>query len=270
MLPRRLLLLATALSIFLSHRNLASAYQILGGLERESPEKKKESPTHQEYLRHLDLTLDLEQRLYEQDGSVSQAGTAWEGSRLLADYITNPATSRMWKDKNVLELGSGLGICAIAAALCGAQVIATDASTTSLELLRVNSQRYAHLCPTPVAVQPFLWGDAETLNLLRHKFPVYPDVIMASDVVFFRSNREGLRTTIEALCGPNTQVFLAHMWRSDPEQDQKFFQESFSIPYNGEVEAHLFPLEYQRRGSDGRFPISIFCLGCNGTSPRPG
>jgi len=70
-----------------------TAYQVLGGIEDENDSAKSRTNrkfVHTEYLRHLDLTLDFQQQRYEDDGSVSMAGKAWEGSHVLADVITNP------------------------------------------------------------------------------------------------------------------------------------------------------------------------------------
>jgi predicted nicotinamide N-methyase len=229
------------------------SYKILGGIPDENEEELADDK-HKEFLRHLDMTLELDQRTHENDGSVSQAGTAWEASRVLADFITNPKSNIDWRDKTVMELGSGLGTCSLAAAFMGAKVIATDASATSLALLRTNAERYSNRCEHPVVVAPLLWGDHATVSEFQD---IRIDMIIASDVVFFRSNRDSLKRTIEELSGPSTMVLLAHTWRTDPDNDEKFFR-SFDGFDCEQVEGHMLPQEYNRRGSDGRLLVSIF------------
>ena len=82
---------------------------------------------------------------------------------------------------------------------------------------------------------------------------------MASDVVYYRSNRESLKKTIQAMCGPTTLVVLAHTWRTEPKQDQEFFDSlrwecGFEMY---EVQEQQMPPGYSTRDSDGRLPISI-------------
>ena len=133
---KKMRVVATALlSAAISFRaNPISMYTILG-LPHPDPES---SVTVN--LRHGNThTVTLQQQLVESDGSVSLAGSSWETGFVLADYITNPATGMSWAGKTVVELGSGLGLCSIAAGLMGAaSVCATDNSPTALRLLRDN------------------------------------------------------------------------------------------------------------------------------------
>ena len=234
-----------------------SSYAILGGLD--SPPSKADD-LHVAYLRHLDLTIELERQRYEKDGRLSLSGTVWEASHVLADYITHPKISTRFKDKSLLELGSGLGLCALAASHVAARIIATDSSPTSLCLLKRNTQRYSYLPGSrPVSVIPLHWGEpiaAEIVNLLQAESQSHPDFVIASDVVYHGSDRRGLQSTLEALCGPDTTVILAHTWRADPREDDHYFK-SLNLQCR-EVNPKFFPHEYQWRGSDGRTTVSIF------------
>lgn len=231
------------------------SYQILG----LPPEEEDEQPsTITEVLRHLDITLELDQQSHEEGGSVSLAGSDWGGSTVLADFVTNPASGIDWNDCTVVELGSGLGKGAIAAGLMGARVTATDASSTSLKLIRQNVEKYHHLIDHPIQVMSLLWGDEPALEATMSS----PDIVMASDVVYYRSNRETLRATIESLCSrPGTRVILAHQWRVNPRDDEVFFQSFADRGFEVDVvTTHLLPPLQQRRDSEGRTPVAIFMM----------
>ena len=159
-----------------------------------------------------------------------------------------------WQDQTVLELGSGIGLCAIAAAMRGAKVIATDAAVTSLDLIWDNTARYAAHFQHPVMVLPLLWGDVKAMD----SFPLPLDIVMASDVIFFRSSQSTLKASIEALCGPSTIMILAHTWRTHQQEDQAFLDSFLDDFDRQEVEARHLPPGYQTRGPDGRLPVSIF------------
>ncbi len=253
---------------------VVAGYQILGVPPPSDPNHPSstaaasQSPTtHNVILRHLNQqTLEFNQQERERDGSVSMAGTPWGASAVLTDYLTNPSNGLDLQDKTIIELGAGIGICSVAAAMMGAKVIATDASSTSLQLIRQNAAKYRRGCRHPIEVLPLLWGDFDAIRL----FP-RPHIVLASDVVYHGSNRDSLRSTINAFCqstkgdtGHNssgsTEVILAHTWRTEPKKDEEHFQTYQDICGFDrlEVEGVLFPNEYQRRGSDGRLSVSIF------------
>ena len=64
------------------------------------------------------------------------------------------------QDKTVVELGCGLGLVAITAAVLGARVTATDGDSGVLRAARGNVASNGAGCRHPVAVQPLQWGDA--------------------------------------------------------------------------------------------------------------
>ena len=268
-------------------------YTILGGLPEESDEKSnnngnsnKEESYHTEYIAPLQVTLKLKTQTHETDGSVSMPGTPWGASTLMAHYIALSASQTQldWNEKTVVELGSGIGTCAIVSAMMGARVVATDASSTSLGLIRSNAETYQDACAYPITAVPLLWGDQQSLAILVEEVPPI-DILMASDVVYFQSFRASLQDTIETLCQssssssynskPPPTVLLAHTWRVDPENEEASFDSLLRtttstrtcsdsgdvVTYSyckKEVDASLFPEGYNRRGADGRLPVSIF------------
>jgi len=215
---------------------------------------------HLEPMRHWNEdVLELTTRKYEPDGSVSMPGTAWEASSILVDYMTHPDTGLSWEDTSVVELGSGIGLAAIVAALMGARVVATDAMTTSLDLISDNSVKHQDCFRHPLQVQPLLWGDYDAAyQLLQEGIGGYPDIILAADVIYCQSNRDGLKATIEALAGPETWIIFAHAWRTQPDVDQAFF-DSFADQFERiEVDPAMMPPGYQSRLSDGRTPVVVY------------
>ena len=91
---------------------------------------KEDDTIIQETLRHFSpprqRVVQLRTQTHETSGRVSMAGTLWEASPLLADYISNPACSPLFKNddastltcsqpRSVVELGSGVGLASLAA-----------------------------------------------------------------------------------------------------------------------------------------------------------
>mmetsp|Transcript_30695 Transcript_30695/g.34986 ORF Transcript_30695/g.34986 Transcript_30695/m.34986 type:complete len:248 (+) Transcript_30695:79-822(+) len=207
---------------------LGVAYQILG----EPKKKNKNDDTITVPLPHLDTTLELYQQTHERDGSVSMAGTPWPASFELANYMTHPSVRNQFVDKTVLELGSGLGICSITASLLGPRrVIATDGSSTALSLLRRNVQKYEpDSTNNIIQVRSLEWGMPLAEDVRKSMHREYPDIILASDVIYPRSNRVAFKQTLQELCGPDTIFLLGHTWRVQNDEDDAFF-DSIGIPY---------------------------------------
>jgi predicted nicotinamide N-methyase len=101
----------------------------------------------------------------------------------------------------VLELGAGLGIPSLAAALGGAEVLATDWAEDAVELLRVNAERNA----LRLRAERVRWDEPEPL--LREA----PwDVVLGADLLYEGRNAEQLLDLLPRLGG---DVLLAEPGR---------------------------------------------------------
>lgn len=146
-----------------------TSYTILGGIIEEKKDEANEDENNfvKQTLRHLQQKeVELRIQSHKPSGRVSMAGTLWEASPLLANYITNPACpieafQRMKihdEDDNarlqpqpstVVELGSGVGLASLAAAFLGCRVFATDGAPSSIRLMKENFEKYQTDCPIP-------------------------------------------------------------------------------------------------------------------------
>ncbi|KAL7547722.1 hypothetical protein ACHAWF_010997 [Thalassiosira exigua] len=258
-----------------------SGYTILGGLD-DSPSSRDDADDDEsivaETLRHFAPPRRVLLRTQSHEpasGRVSMAGTLWEASPLLADYVTNPRRMTDHDDdeppsrpSTVVELGSGVGLASLAAAFLGCRVVATDGSPSSVRLLEENFARHAADCPVAPIASLLEWGDDGAVDaLVREALSGRPpDVVMASDVVYAHSAREELARTIRRLCPPGYvegRVVIAHRWRADPADEESFFQFFDDEFHRKEVGPEFFPETddgYYRRRSliDMRYPVSIF------------
>jgi hypothetical protein len=168
-------------------------------------------------------TLTLEQ------GGEGTGGTAWVAGSLLAQFLAmhhdrvfsllppcfRDARRRQWKDSLVVELGAGLGLVSIVAAMLGAKVVATDGEDTVVTQLAANADRYRHLFAHGVAATVLQWkrgsdpapiiaqalGNA-TAGDAAQRSP-RPDIVLAADVVYGHDTSvwSDLVYTLERLLG---------------------------------------------------------------------
>ena len=207
---------------------------------------------HTELMRHWGNSLELDTQPLE-----PLSGTVWKASSVLADYMTHPDAGLQWQDMSVIELGSGVGLCALVAALSGAYVVATDGADTALQLIQYNGAKYQEYCAYPLRAESLVWGDMQrAYEICQGQYPTF---VLASDVVFQGSNLETLKATLQALCGPETWILLAHTWRADSgDMDLAFFDSFLDEFERYEADPSLMPPGYQTIQANGRPPVSIF------------
>ena len=100
--------------------------------------------------------------------------------------------SRELRGLRVLELGCGLGLPALTAALRGADVLATDWADDAIELLRRNAERNGVF----LRVAQVRWSEPEPL--LR----AAPwDVVLGADLLYEARNAEQLAELLPSLGG---------------------------------------------------------------------
>ncbi len=118
----------------------------------------------------------------------------------------------------MLELGAGLGLPSLAAALRGADVLATDWADDAVALLRANAERN-HV---RLRVERVRW-DEPSLLLTEAPF----DLVLAADVLYEERNARQLLELLPQLGGeilladpgrPFAKDFLAH-WDVEPIAD---------------------------------------------------
>jgi hypothetical protein len=125
-------------------------------------------------------------------GGAGETGLVlWGAALLLTWHLEHDArcAAKLSAGARVLELGCGMGLASVAAALLGAAATATDgddevvalAADNAADALRQAEQQRG--CPAPGTVQArrLRWGDAGDAAALQHPY----DVVIASDVAYF-------------------------------------------------------------------------------------
>uniref|UniRef100_A0A336MR32 CSON005291 protein n=1 Tax=Culicoides sonorensis TaxID=179676 RepID=A0A336MR32_CULSO len=122
----------------------------------------------------------------------------WRGALLLADFIIH--NRKLFSDKNILEVGSGVGLTSIVAAKYAKQVVCTDVNIgTILELIDENVSRNINLLKTRNIKVMELDFKAETWcpeleNEIKHV-----DYVFAADVIYDNDLTEVFVQTVERL-----------------------------------------------------------------------
>ncbi|MCO1653697.1 class I SAM-dependent methyltransferase [Pseudonocardia humida] len=139
--------------------------------------------------------------LYEDDADADQAyppywAELWPSGVELAHAVS----TRPWPGAAVLELGCGLGLPAIAAALGGARVLATDRSPDAVTFAAVNAEHNGVALQTAVCS----WDEPAAL-LERGPW----DLVLAADVLYGQRNVDELLALLPRLVAAGGAVWIA-------------------------------------------------------------
>eukprot|EP01100_Stratorugosa_tubuloviscum_P004402 TRINITY_DN209_c0_g4_i1.p1 TRINITY_DN209_c0_g4~~TRINITY_DN209_c0_g4_i1.p1 ORF type:complete len:230 (-),score=81.97 TRINITY_DN209_c0_g4_i1:73-762(-) len=161
------------------------------------PSSKRLSPIFSFEI--LNKNIELQQGMVSDIDSIGK--TVWDGGIVLSKYFEKKFVD-IFKDKNVLELGSGTGLAGITAGLLGAKITLTDYDDGVLDLLRINSAKY--LQPHQFRVIKYSWG--EKAIDLQGPF----DYIIGSDIIYYHNLAPLLQQSLIELATDNTEIILAN------------------------------------------------------------
>ena len=148
----------------------------------------------------------IDEDSFDEDEFLPYWAELWASGVALAQLVPSLGV----EGKHVVELGAGLGLPSLAAALCGADVLATDWAEDAVALLKANAKRNS----IRLRVKRVRWDEPE--SLLRGA----PwDVVLCADLLYEQRNATQLLELLPQLGGdliladpgrPFAKGFLAH------------------------------------------------------------
>lgn len=186
-------------------------------------ERKLEIAKHKLNLISVRDTNDLLDRLdvdeFNKDERFPYWAEIWPSSIALSEYLC----SKDIYGKGLLELGCGVGVVGIVAALEGAKVLMTDYEEDALKFTRMNIEKnFTQAMLDPLVVVKYL--DWRTPALSR-KF----DLIIGSDLIYEQRNHEPILNIIKQYLREDGEAILTDPNRSTLE---KFLKNADEFGFN--------------------------------------
>jgi predicted nicotinamide N-methyase len=156
--------------------------------------------------RPADTDALLDQAADDPEQNLPYWAELWpSGIALAAEIQDDPS---IVQGRDVLELGSGVGITAAVALKAGANLLATDYAPESLLLTRITALRHAGDEPRTMQVN---WRDPSAALLEGHP-EGYP-VVLAADVLYERRDIGPLLELFDRIVAPDGVLWLAEPGR---------------------------------------------------------
>ncbi|RLN98899.1 hypothetical protein BBJ28_00018969 [Nothophytophthora sp. Chile5] len=151
-----------------------------------------------------------------------QQAKVWDCALVLAKFLTNDAyfPHGFFENKRVVELGCGIGVPGLAAAVLGAEEVLLTDMPMAIPWIQANIDRNqtAGQIANTVCADALMWGEQE------HRDQRAFDVILCSDLVYGEPEiSHKLAQTIASLSHADTLVVSAHEARFAGDRGQSFF-----------------------------------------------
>jgi predicted nicotinamide N-methyase len=158
----------------------------------------------------------LDEEAFERDEFLPYWAELWPSALALARAVGG----RALRGARVVELGCGLGLPSIAAALAGGRVLATDWSADAVAFAAANARRNGVELETAVVS----WADPGVL-LERAPWPL----VLGSDLLYEARNVPVLLELLPALVGDRGEAWIADPGRRPAERFLAAAAERFAI-----------------------------------------
>jgi predicted nicotinamide N-methyase len=188
-------------------------------------------------LRPRDAEALLDERAFEHEEFLPYWAELWPSGVALARRVA----ARALRGARVLELGCGLGLPSLAAALAGGRVLATDWSPQAIGLLEDNAARNDAALETAIVD----WARPEALV---ERAPW--DLVLGADLLYERRNVEPLLDLVPRLLGASDSGDEAsgrgrgELWLADP----------------GRAPLDDFLAAFERLAEDADGPVTVYRL----------
>lgn len=144
----------------------------------------------------------------------------WDASIVLARYLIHQSEkdSKFLKDKNVLELGAGLGLCGMTAAVLGAKFVLLTDLSEAVPLLKHNIDKNNKKFnkESQVEVSTLTWSLEEAEKLVKDKTF---DFVLVADCIYYEESINPLIETLNILTkNKKTVVVLSQELRESQKQ----------------------------------------------------
>jgi len=152
-------------------------------------------------VRPRDADALIDEHAFDEDEMLPYWADLWPSAILLAETIAG----RALKGRRVLELGCGLGLPSIAAALAGGKVTATDWSAAAVEAVAANAERNG----ATLEALTCSWQEPDAI-VARAPW----ELVIAADVIYERRNIALLLDLLPRLTAGHGEIWLADPGRA--------------------------------------------------------
>lgn len=153
-----------------------------------------------------------------QDNNCGYSGEVWDAALVLSYFMINDKSKLLvdFKDKVVIELGAGTGICGLISASLGAKKVYLTEKEGNLTMLEINlNNNKDKFKDTEVIILPLNWEKKDDYMQIKDQI----DIVLCSDLIYKLELFLPLNETIDYFSNKNTLVLMSHSYRKPSDMD---------------------------------------------------
>jgi predicted nicotinamide N-methyase len=154
--------------------------------------------------------MNNEELIITEDKKYGYAGEIWNCAKVLSEFITSDKIKKMFKDKIVLEIGSGTGYCGLTAASLNTKTVYLTDREENLPIIEKNYNLNRDKLSS-VIIKPLNWNNIVDYKSITEKI----DIIIASDIIYHGVNCSNIIKTFDYFSNLTTDIILSYNIRLD-------------------------------------------------------
>ena len=157
---------------------------------------------------YLEINLEDFQIKIIEESKYGIAGEIWSSAYLLSSLLIAEKSRKLMKNKIVLEVGSGTGICGLFASLSGAKKVYLTDREDNLGVLIKNYELNKNIIlenNCEVSILPLDWNYSPHFKKITDKI----DIIIASDIIYHGMNYDKIVNLLKYFSNKNNEILLA-------------------------------------------------------------
>lgn len=165
-----------------------------------------------------ELNKETKQIVINQNLDYGFAGEVWDGALVLCYYMikNKDLFEEKFKNKVILELGSGTGVCGITTSIFKPSKLFLTDIDSAIPLITKNVEVNKKNLTNPIEIVPIDWNIKESYNNIKEEI----DYIICSEIVFDQSLFEALLSTIKAFyIKGKTKIIFSYTYRKKEEKE---------------------------------------------------
>jgi predicted nicotinamide N-methyase len=153
---------------------------------------------------------DLSILISEDEKNYGYAGKVWECASVFSSFISSDKARKLFKNKSVIEIGSGTGFCGLVVSQLGAKKVILSDRELNLPILEKNIQiNKQNFNGCDVNVFTVDWNYIHEYKRIKEQY----DIIIASDIIYQGVNFLSIVNLLDFLSNTSTEILIGYNHR---------------------------------------------------------
>lgn len=145
-------------------------------------------------------------KIAQDEKTYGYAGKIWDCAYVFSNFISSEKVRKLLKNKAILEVGSGTGLCGLIAACAESKKVYLTDRIENLNILQKNFELNKDSLNSEVCITDLNWNYIVDFKKITEGI----DIIIASDIIYHGVNYESIINLFDYFSTTKTDILLAY------------------------------------------------------------